>query len=254
MKLYSVCFSPTGGTKKVADLLAAGLTEKQVLHVDLMDRKITRGFALFMSADVVLIAVPCYGGRVPEIAVKRIASLNGNSAKAIIVCVYGNRAYEDALAELRDTAIAAGFRVMAAVAAVAEHSIARKYAAGRPDKQDKVQLEGFAKQILQKLSSGNLSEPLVPGRYPFKKAGKVGIVPKPTRDCINCGVCAQQCPTGAIDKYHSDFVDASLCISCMRCVSVCPHSARKIGKFMQLAVNLLLKKACSRRKDNELFI
>lgn len=53
MKLYSVCFSPTGGTKKVADLLAAGLTEKQALYVDLMDRKITRGFALFMSADVI---------------------------------------------------------------------------------------------------------------------------------------------------------------------------------------------------------
>ena len=80
-------------------------------------------------------------------AVQRLTMLTGQGARAILVCVYGNRAYEDTLVELEDAAKQAGFRVIAAVAAVAEHSIARQFATGRPDAQDKKVLAGFAGQI-----------------------------------------------------------------------------------------------------------
>ena len=71
-----------------------------------------------------VIAVPSYGGRVPGTAAGRLGAIRGNGARAVLVCVYGNRAYEDTLVELQDIAKQAGFRVTAAVAAVAEHSIA----------------------------------------------------------------------------------------------------------------------------------
>lgn len=103
-------------------------------------------------------------------AVRRLKALNGQGARAVLACVYGNRAYEDTLVELEDAARETGFRVIAAMAAVAEHSIARQFASGRPDEQDAQQIAAFAEQIRGKLSTNDLSEPKLPGNRPYKKS------------------------------------------------------------------------------------
>ena len=132
MKFYDIVFSPTGGTKKVADDLI-GVLEGDVTTVDLTDSKQNFQTVQLNREDVAIISVPSYGGRVPAVAVERLGMVHGNGARAILVCVYGNRAYEDTLVELEDAAKQAGFQVIAAVAAIAEHAIARQFAAGRPD-------------------------------------------------------------------------------------------------------------------------
>lgn len=70
----------------------------------------------------------------------------------MIAAVYGNRAYEDTLVQMQDYAQTGGFRVIAAISAVAEHSIIRKYASGRPDLNDYKELAelviGFLKKML----------------------------------------------------------------------------------------------------------
>ena len=38
MKLYEICFSPTGGTRKVADMLAGGLADES-RFIDLTDSR-----------------------------------------------------------------------------------------------------------------------------------------------------------------------------------------------------------------------
>lgn len=253
MKLYSIVFSPTGGTQKVATVLTDAL-EGEVARVDLTDGKQNFPAVQLTQEDVAVISVPSYGGRVPAVAVERLTKLNGQGARAILVCVYGNRAYEDTLVELEDAAKQAGFRVIAAVAAIAEHSIARQFAVGRPDAQDAKQLSDFARQIQAKLSAGDSTEPSIPGNRPYKKAGGTGMVPKPTKECTSCDVCAAECPVQAIDKKNPKKVDEKACISCMRCISVCPHSARKVSPVMLSAASLMLKKVCSERKDCELFL
>ena len=253
MKLYDIVFSPTGGTKKVADDLIGAL-EGDVTTVDLTDSKQNFQTVQLNREDVAIISVPSYGGRVPAVAVERLGMVHGNGARAILVCVYGNRAYEDTLVELEDAAKQAGFQVIAAVVAIAEHSIARQFAAGRPDEQDAARLSDFAKQIQHKLSMADTSEPAIPGNRPYKKAGGAGMVPKATKECTNCGVCAAECPVQAIDKNDPKKVDEKACISCMRCISVCPQDARKVNPVMLSAASLMLKKVCSERRECELFL
>lgn len=253
MKLYDIVFSPTGGTKKVADCLT-GVLEGDVITVDLTGSKQDFDAISLTKEDVAVISVPSYGGRVPAVAVERLGMAHGNGARAVLVCVYGNRAYEDTLVELEDAAKQAGFQVIAAVAAIAEHSIARQFAAGRPDAQDAAQLSDFAKQIQHKLSAADASDPAIPGNRPYKKAGGAGMVPKATKECTNCGVCAAECPVQAINKEDPRKVDEKACISCMRCIAVCPQGARKLNPVMLSAASLMLKKVCSERKECELFL
>lgn len=253
MKLYDIVFSPTGGTKKVADYLTGALAG-DITTVDLTDSKQDFDAVSLTKEDVAVIAVPSYGGRVPAVAAERLGVVHGNGARAILVCVYGNRAYEDTLVELEDAAKRAGFQVIAAVAAIAEHSIARQFAAGRPDALDAAQLTDFAKQIQHKLSGADSSEPAIPGNRPYKKSGGVGMVPKATKECTNCGICAEKCPVQAIDRENPKKVDEKTCISCMRCVAVCPQGARKLNPIMLSAASLMLKKVCSERKKCELFL
>lgn len=253
MELYDIVFSPTGGTQKVSTALTDAL-EGDAIRVDLTDSKQNFHTVHLAQEDVAVISVPSYGGRVPAVAVERLTMLSGQGARAILVCVYGNRAYEDTLVELEDAAKQAGFRVIAAVAAIAEHSIARQFAAGRPDMQDGKQLSHFARKIQAKLSAGDSTEPAIPGNRPYKKAAGAGMVPNPTKKCIKCGICAVECPVQAIDKENPKKVDKKACISCMRCISVCPHSAREVNPVMLSAASLMLKKVCSERKDCELFL
>lgn len=252
MKVIEIYFSPTGGTKKVTDTLSEGLSET-VGHVDITVNENACGVAISRE-DLCVIGVPSFGGRVPPVAVERISKIKGNGAKAVLVCVYGNRAYEDTLVELEDVAKSAGFEIFAAIAAVAEHSIVPAYAAGRPDDADKKTLHAFALNITGKLRGGNVSVPNIPGNRPYKKGGAGGIVPKADKTCTNCGVCAENCPVSAIEKGNPAKTDKKKCISCMRCVYVCPHKARKISPVMLAAAKVMLKKSCEERKEYQLYI
>lgn len=253
MAYTQVVFSPTGGVRKVSEQLISVWT-KHWNTVDISDIKFEGKECSFTPEDTVLVAIPSYGGRVPATATKRISNLHGNGAKAVLVCVYGNRAYEDTLVELNDVVVKAGFKIIAAVAAVAEHSIMRQYAAGRPDTEDKRVLKDYAKKIQKKLLNGTLNEIHIPGNRPYKKEMGSKIVPQVGKNCNQCGLCAKQCPVGAIDISNSKIVNKSKCISCMRCISNCPQNARKVNKALVFVASAAMKKVCQDRKQCELFI
>ena len=248
MNTVEIIFSPTGGTEKVAHILAGQLGNSTVT-IDLSDAKTDFTKCEITPEDMVFVAMPSFGGRAPAVAIERLKQITGNGAKCTLVCVYGNRAYEDTLVEMEDAAKECGFRVIAAVAAVAEHSILPQYATGRPDKTDEAQLADFAAKIAGRDSVITS----LPGNRPYKKSGGAGLVPKPTKDCVKCGLCAEKCPVQAIDP-ASFAADPKLCIGCMRCMKQCPKDARKVNGLMVSIAGMAIKKACSVRKENELYL
>lgn len=248
MSVVEIVFSPTGGTEKVAHILGQQWSANTV-KIDLSDAKIDFTQCEITPEDMVFVAMPSFGGRAPAVAMERLKQIAGNGAKCTLVCAYGNRAYEDTLVEMEDAAKECGFRVVAAVAAVAEHSILPQYAAGRPDSSDEKQLADFAVRIAGKDSEITS----IPGNRPYKKNGGAGLVPKPIKDCVKCGLCAEKCPVQAIDP-ASFAADSKKCIGCMRCVKQCPKNARRVSGLMVSIAGMAIKKACSVRKENELYL
>ena len=174
---------------------------------------------------------------------------------AVLVVAYGNRAYEDTLAELQDVMENAGFVCAAAIAAVAEHSIMRQFATGRPDAQDEKELASFAVKVHSKIGQEGVQDSLkLPGNHPYRTYNGVPLKPSADKSCQKCGACASECPAGAIPPDNPSVTDTGKCISCMRCISVCPQNARSLNKAMLAASSIKLKKACSGRKNKELFL
>lgn len=253
MRVIQIVFSPTGGTKRAADLLTAGLG-KLVQTVDLTDNQF-QPMQLSGIDTCAVIAMPSYGGRVPALAAYRLKDIQAQGMPCVLLCVYGNRAFEDTLVEMEDLARTAGFEPAAAVAAVAEHSIMHQFAAGRPDAADTRNLKEYGGRIAQKLAGPWEKGALpIPGNRPYKAASGVPLVPKGDSSCVNCGTCAKQCPAGAINPSKPRETDKKLCIACMRCIAICPQKARKVNGAMVSVAAMAIKKACEVRKECELWM
>lgn len=251
MSIISLCFSPTGGTQKAAMALANGLgavAQEVDLTLDVNPAQ------SFVQEDVCIVAVPAFGGRVPEIAMKRLAQLEGNGAKAVLLVSYGNRAIEDTLIELYDGVMQAGFVPVAGVVAVCEHSIMPQFATNRPNEADRAELKKFGEKIALQLDGKNTAALEIPGNRPYRAFGGLGIKPKTSSACKQCGQCAQDCPVGAIPKQQPNKTDETVCITCMRCIKRCPLQARSLNPLLIFAASQKMKKVCSTYKENQLFL
>ena len=143
--LHLYFFSPTGGTKTVAGLFAEQLGAPDACT----DITVHAEAKTFTADDRLLLFFPVYGGRVPEPCLARVRALRGADTPVTLVAVFGNRAVDDALLEMRDTLAPLGFRVAAAAAVIAPHSINTDIAAGRPDASDRAKIAAFCAARVQ---------------------------------------------------------------------------------------------------------
>ncbi len=243
-KILAVYFSPTGTTKKAVTKIANVISKELGLEYDELSftSHLNRKENLKFTKDtVVVFGTPVYAGRVPNVLIKFLEETKSDGSFAIPVVLFGNRAFEDALIELRDILINGGLKPFAAGAFVGEHSFSNKIATGRPDQNDIAFIEQFAKDAALKLKEiincNDIITIDVEGTpYPYnsyyqpknKEGAPISVIKaKPlTSDlCDNCKVCVELCPMGSIDPDDPKIVNG-ICIKCSACIKLCPKNAK----------------------------
>ena len=232
-----IYFSPTQTTQKIVEAIGRGLSIDKVDRIDLTPPESAKKPFEPVREALAIIGVPVYGGRVPIEAVDRLKRLQGHDTPAVIVVVYGNRAFEDALLELKEIVTSVGFKPVAGGAFIGEHSFsddATPVAPGRPDNSDLQKARALGEAVLSKLDNAISLDDLpplqVPGDFPYKeRKNRSDVAPVTHADlCIQCETCVAVCPTAAVSLKEAIETDTGLCILCCACVKNCPTTARKM--------------------------
>lgn len=258
-QLHLLYFSATGTTARVVKAIAEGMNARGKEY-DLTVPFYRARDVNYGENDVVIVGSPVYGGRIPDFLAECLARVKGRQTPVVLVVVYGNRDYDDALLELKNILEPNGFIGIAGAAFIGEHSYTNKVATGRPDQADLKIAREFGARIKVKLAGLKdiTATPrlIVKGNFPYKdRAAKLWTAPKIDERCTQCGMCAEQCPMQAINWNDFSDIDAGKCIQCCSCVKRCPVGAislnhERIDKIRQM----LITNFGAIRKEPEIFI
>lgn len=252
-----IYFSPTSTTRIILEEIAKGLGNKVSSVVDITRPEMRNQKAPGFKNDVVLIGAPVYAGRVAKDAADYFKTINGSGSLAILVVLYGNREFEDALLELKNIAVDRGFLPVAAGAFIGEHSFSNDEVAiarNRPDEDDLEKAFLFGKKLADGLSTIDNPKDIipvqVPGNFPYREGmgGSAAFIDV-TEACDDCGICVTACPKNAIDESDNYSTIDENCIFCCACIKACPQQARilKDGPIKDKAK--WLSENCAERKE-----
>ncbi len=258
-----IYFSATGTTQKVLEGIAEGTCVENVEHINVTPPEKAKLKIPSFSDELVILGAPVYGGRLPVDAIDRFKQLKARKTLAVLIVVYGNRDFEDALLELKHLAIELGFTPIAGGAFIGEHSFATQQlpiANGRPDYLDVQKAAAFGKKIMTKVTAMPSPDARidldVPGNFPYKAPGALPMVVSPITiedACTVCGTCADVCPTAAISINDSVATKTERCIRCCACIKNCPEDARVIEDSKWKNIANWLNENCSARKEPQVF-
>ena len=269
-QIQAVYWSATGNTDKavntIADALSAalGAPVKRISFTRPAERREDLSFA---AGDLVVFGMPTYAGRLPNKMLPFVREhVHGNGALAAAVVTFGNRAYDNSLAELCAVLEADGFHTVAGGAFACRHAFTDALADGRPDWDDKRQMEDFARRTAEKVNTLTeipppVSVPGDPAAAYYVPRGTDGqpakfLKAKPQTDlsrCTDCGACARLCPMGAIDPENVASVPGT-CIKCQRCVRKCTKHAKYFDDPAFLSHVAMLERNFTEPKENEVFL
>ncbi|WP_027369216.1 EFR1 family ferrodoxin [Desulfocurvibacter africanus] len=258
-----VYFSPTGTTQAVARSIAQGMNPGSLEAIDITRPEARRQPLLTSENELLVVAVPVYMGRVPALVTEWLNALQAHDTPTVCVVVYGNRAYEDALLELKTILTQCGCIPIACAAYIGEHSFSSSetpVAQGRPDKADLSHAQAFGQRIREKLqaiaSISQIPDVHVPGIYPYTRDSKLWTVDfiAVNDQCTHCGLCAEVCPTGAVDPHDSSLIQQEICITCCACIKSCPQSARSMKPSPVKDASIRLTTLFKEPKQSECFL
>lgn len=269
-RIYSVYWSATGNSRKVARTVSDTMGECLGCPVKEFDFTLPQAretIMEFSSEDLAVVVLPTYAGKLPNKMLPFVQTgIVGNGTPAIPLVTFGNRSFDNSLAELVDSLKANHFSPIAVGAVVCRHAFTDLLATGRPTEQDLEVLKQFARKAAEKiLVSSSLPAPVaVPGdsTAPYyipkgldgQPAKFLKAKPKTNLDsCIRCGTCARLCPMGAISSEDFSQVPGT-CIKCQRCIRSCPKKAKCFDDPAFLSHVAMLEANFRDSKENSFYL
>lgn len=266
-QIHVLFFSPTGGTERIARIVAGELGRRLGLEPEYISftrpEEREREYR-FGPEDLLVMASPVYAGRLPnKIMPDYQAKIRGDSTPAIPICVFGNRSPDEALRELVLLLEGNGFRIAGAAAFAGRHAFSDRVGEDRPDYDDRAQMADFAAGAAEKLAEESLPlleldrSPVGPYYTPLKTDGTPAkfLKARPLTDwgrCCHCGACSRVCPVGSIDRTTMEAV--GLCIKCQACVRKCTRRAKYFDDPDFLSHVAMLEENYTRRAENVVFL
>lgn len=271
-RVYAAYFSPTGTTRAVVTYLAKRIAWNSGVAFVPWDFTLPAGrfeTPSVKSTDVLVLGLPVYAGRLPNLMLKYLSTFAGRGALGVPVVLFGNRSYGNALIELRDLLEKTGFHTVAAAAFVGQHSFSAQLAPGRPDAADWETADRLAETISERIGRLPQDGPFFPVEVPgtgapdyggyYRPLGEDGLPvdflkakPVTTSACIGCKRCAGVCPLGSIDPVQVSRI-TGVCIKCNACIQICPVHAKQLADPAYLSHLRYLESTCVSRAAVEAF-
>lgn len=162
-------FSATGSTRRIVDAAAEGLGGVVTL-VDITCAK-DRMSAGSVDADLLILACPVYGERIPGFIRRYMEGLKGKGTNLAVIAVYGNVSSGISLAQFTRITRGNHFNLIGAGAFVGQHSFANptnQVGWGRPDRCDLDTARKFGVALALKIYKGDpQAVKLPPARLPL---------------------------------------------------------------------------------------
>lgn len=263
----AVYYSAVGNTKSLVEDLGKALAEELSVPMEVYDFTLPGGLEAPLSMgpeDFVVLGAPVYAGKLPNKLMPYIRDeIHGDKTPALTVVTFGNRSFDNALAEMREYLKNNGFIIHGAGAFVMPHVFSKTIAANRPDEGDMEKRRQLVRGVLESLGKGRKESVEVPGDFdaPYytplgedlKPAKFLKAKVKTTEDCNNCGICVELCPMGSIEKEDPKVITGP-CIKCQACVVKCPQGAKYFDDASFLSHVAMLEKTYQRPAKTEIFL
>ncbi len=245
-----VYFSPSGNTRKVADIIANTLNQmgQKAVVFDLAakDEKDHKELAVdTLNRDGCLwVGSPVYAHHALPQVTDFISGLPvTKTGYAVPFVTYGGVTSGMALYKMGQILTENGFRLLGAAKIVAVHSMMWRFknplGEGHPNDEDKAMVRDLIKAVHEKFSNPDRMSALTPDQLNYqpknsqeafhhadiKTTKKIFPPMKFDADlCTECGVCKEECPTRNIVMEPS-FQFGDNCIFCYDCVRTCETGA-----------------------------
>ncbi len=246
-----VYFSPAGSTAHVSEVIAAELRllgdQVEVCHLWQNKGQMEDIYQMIYQKKVrcLWLGSPVYAFH-PVLPVQNfLASLPeiDNKVLAVPFVTWGGVTSGVAVFEMGEQLISKGFSIIGAAKVMSVHSnmwkVSKPFGQGRPDFHDDEQIKDLVGQVVTKLKQPGYTETVDLDRLDYQsdwvrnQANEISIEKVKAMHpgfeldqdlCTQCGVCAENCPVGAItlDPYP---VIGNDCILCNNCVKTCPEGA-----------------------------
>lgn len=215
-------FSPTSGTKRIAEYASAYLN---IPLIDITSYKSQKDFDYSVNYDYIVFCFPVFSQNIPDPVKSIITKLK--SKYFLFLVSYGRMKTGNVLYEI--SKLQKGL-VIGGAYIPTKHTYKEGNYFSDLEKLDHL-LSRVSNNKVKNVVFPKLPKNLLANIFPNYRS-RIGVKLKKTNNCTDCGLCNQVCPTNSC---FNGLINRN-CIRCLSCFYNCPHNGLKVSysRFLKM--------------------